>query len=140
MKAGFEHRSAPVSRFLIPTLRLIAVVQFILGVAFLLVPEMAAKALGLSPAPGWANWLFGMMAARFLGFGYGMWIAASEPAAARPWIKAMIAIQAIDWIVTLKYLYAGSVTLAQVSTAAFLPVIFVLVLTFGLPKEAERTR
>jgi len=128
-----------VSRFPKPlkgTLWVIAVIQFVLGIAFLAVPAQAAYALGLSVAPGWANWLFGMMAARFLGFGYGMVIAARNLAKARPWIKAMIAIQAIDWLVTVKYLLAGAVTLTQVSTASFLPVIFIVILVVGLPKPA----
>lgn len=116
---------------------LIALVQFILGAAFLAAPERTAQALGLAAAPGWTNWLFGMMAARFLGFGYGMLIAARDPEGARSWIKAMIVIQAIDWFVTLKYLNTGAVTLAQVSTASFLPVLFVIVLALGLPKPAN---
>lgn len=124
-------------RLLGATLRFIAVVQFVLGLAFLAVPEQAAHAFGLSVAPGWANWLFGMMSARFLGFGYGMLVAAHDPVTARPWIKAMIVIQAIDWMVTLKYLYTGAVTLAQVSTASFLPVLFVIVLVLGLPKTTR---
>ena len=119
------------------TLWVIAVIQFVLGTAFLAAPEQMANMLGLSVAPGWANWLFGMMAARFLGFGYGMVVAARNPDKARPWIKAMIAIQAIDWLVTLKYLSAGAVTLAQVSTASFLPVVFVVVLIIGLARPAR---
>ena len=119
------------------TLWVIAVIQFVLGTAFLAAPEQTANMLGLSVAPGWANWLFGMMAARFLGFGYGMVVAARNPDKAHPWIKAMIAIQAIDWLVTLKYLSAGAVTLAQVSTASFLPVVFVVVLIIGLARPAR---
>lgn len=114
------------------TLWVIAVVQFVLGTAFLAVPEQTAHLLGLGVAPDWVNWLFGMMAARFLGFGYGMAIAARTPENALPWIKAMIGIQAIDWLVTLKYLHTGGVTMAQVSTASFLPAVFVIVLAYGL--------
>ena len=116
----------------------IAIIQFTLGLAFLATPEQAALRLGLSAvAPGWVNWLFGMMAARFLGFGYGMVMAVRHPEQARTWIKAMIAIQAIDWLVTLKYLYAGTVTLEQVSTASFLPVVFVVLLLIGLRQPAQ---
>jgi hypothetical protein len=119
------------------TLWFIAVIQFVLGAAFLVVPEQTAHTLGLSAAPGWANWLFGMMAARFLGFGYGMAVAARDPDTARPWIKVMVAIQAMDWLVTLKYLFAGAVTLTQVSTASFLPVVFVVVLLIGLARPVH---
>jgi hypothetical protein len=76
-----------------------------------------------------------MMAARFLGYGYGMWIAARNPQAARPWITSMIAVQIMDWGVTLKYLALGAVTLAQVGTASFLPLLFVVCLTLLLPRS-----
>ena len=116
------------------TLRFIAIVQFVLGLSFLLAPEFTSHAMGLAAAPEWTNWLFGMMAARFLGYAWGLWLAAKDPVAARPWVISMIAIQAIDWLVTLKYLATGAVTLAQVSTASFLPVLFVIALAIGLPR------
>lgn len=124
-----------LQKLLSPTLRLIAIVQFVLGLGFALAPEASAHWLGLSPAPGWANWLLGMMAARFLAFGYGMWWAAARPAQARLWIQCMVFVQAVDWLVTLKYLALGVVTLAQVSTASFLPVLFILVLVLGRPRQ-----
>lgn len=129
------------SRLLSLTLWFIAIVQCLLGVAFLLAPGQTSQLLGLSGAPGWTHWLFGMMAARFLGFGYGMALAARNPLANLSWIKAMIAIQAIDWIVTLYSLAASAVTLAQVTTASFLPAIFVILLLVSYPKPtAENGR
>lgn len=110
------------------TLKSIAIVQIILGVAFLFAPTGTAHLLGLAPAPGWANWLLGMTAARFLGYGFGMLLAARQPQVHRGWIQSMIAVQLTDWILTLVYLARGEVTLAQVSTAAFLPVIWIAVL------------
>jgi hypothetical protein len=44
------------------------------------------------------------------------------------WIQAMIGIQAIDWIETIAYLVTGAVTITQVTTAAFLPVVFIVIL------------
>ena len=120
-------------KWLNATLWFVAFIQFTRGIAFLAAPEQAAQSLGLSVAPGWTNWLFGMMATRFLGFGYGMVTAVRHPEQARPWIKAMITIQAIDWLVTLKYLHSGAVTRVQVSTASFLPLVFVVLL---LPRSA----
>jgi len=116
------------------TLWFTAIVQCLLGVAFLVAPGQTSQMFGLSAAPGWTHWLFGMMAARFLGFGYGMALAARNPLANLSWIRAMIVIQAIDWIVTLYYLMAGAVTLAQVTTASFLPAIFVVLLLVSYPK------
>ncbi|MBI3776666.1 MAG: hypothetical protein HY273_14185 [Gammaproteobacteria bacterium] len=117
------------------TLWFIAVVQIVLGLAFLFAPDATGRLLGLAPAPDWTRWMFGMMAARFLGFGYGMLLAARDPYGSVPWIKAMIGIQTIDWVVTLYYVSAGAVTLTQVSTASFLPVMFIMVLLSNFPQQ-----
>jgi uncharacterized membrane protein HdeD (DUF308 family) len=81
--------------------------------------------------------MFGMMAARFLGYGYGMFVAARRPAESLPWLRTMVAIQLIDWGVTLKYLLSGVVTLTQVNTASFLPVVFVGLLWWAWPRAAR---
>ena len=44
----------------------------------------------------------------------------------------MIGVQAIDWIGMISYLALGTVTLATVMTAAFLPVLFIAVLAVNL--------
>ena len=119
------------------TLRFIAVVQFVLGAAFLIAPERVASLLGLATTPGWANWMFGMMAARFLAFGYGMLVAARDPAGNLPWVGSMIVVQLIDWGVTFKYLLTGAVTLAQVSSASFLPLVFIALLWWGWPRPSR---
>lgn len=127
-------QAQPARGWLRGTLWCIAVVQCVLGLGFLLVPEAMARALGLPPVPGWANWMFGMMAARFLAVGVGMVLAARDLLRHRAWLGAMIGIQAVDWLVTLRGLLAGEVTLAQVSTASFLPVVFIVLLALGWPR------
>jgi hypothetical protein len=122
------------------TLVTIGLFQLVLGVLFLATPAGAARLLGLDPpAPAWANWLFAMMAARFLGYAYGMFTAAQAPAAWRGWIDTMIVIQAIDWIATIAYLITGGVSLSQVSTAAFMPVVFVVALLWTRPRYRTTT-
>lgn len=124
-------------RLMVFMLRFVAVVQWFLGIGFLLAPAGLATLLGLALAPTWTAWLFAMMAARFLGFGYGMWLAARDPRRHVHWINAMLVIQAIDWLATLYYLAAGAVTLGQVTTAAFLPVVFIVVLLANHPWRAR---
>ncbi len=109
------------------TLVVIGIVQLVLGVMFL-VPGLFASAVGLEEAPGWVDWLFAMLAARALGFAYGMFLAARNPRRHLAWIRAMIGIQAIDWVATITYLITGAVTFAQVTTAAFLPLVFIVIL------------
>ncbi len=125
---------SPYPRLFRGTLFFIATVQFILGLVLLLAPERFADSLGFAVTPAWANWLFGQMAARAIGFGFGMVVAARHIEQARPWIWAMIVVQALDWLVTLKYLLAGAMSLGQVSTAPYFPILFIVLLLLTMPK------
>lgn len=87
-------------------------------------------------APGQTSQLFGTMGARCLGFGYGMALAASNPLADLLWVKATTAIQAVDRTVTLCHLTAGAIAVALVTTASFLPAIFVIPLLVSYQKPA----
>ncbi|MEO7631654.1 MAG: hypothetical protein ABIS44_09960 [Mycobacteriales bacterium] len=119
------------------TLIVVGIFQIFFGLLFLLAPGPAASMFGLEPdAPAWANWLFAMMAARFLGYGYGMFVAARDPLGRVAWIDTMIAIQAIDWLATLGYLISGDLTLAQVTTAAVAPPLFIAALLAFHPRRA----
>jgi len=118
------------------SLVVIGIFQLVLGALFLLVPGQAADLLGLRPAaPPWVNWLFAMMAARFLGYAYGMFTAARAPRARVGWINTMIVIQAIDWAATIVYLIARDVSLRQVTTAAFMPALFIGALLWWHPRR-----
>jgi hypothetical protein len=118
------------------TLIVIGIVQLVLGVLFLAVPGTAAELFGLHPpAPVWATWLFAMMAARFLGYAYGMFVAARDPRTHVAWIDTMVIIQAIDWIATIAVLATGELTFRQVSTASFLPVLFIAGLLLWHPRR-----
>jgi hypothetical protein len=116
-------------RLLRGTLIVIGVFQLVLGTVFLAAPTATAHLLHLRPAAApWVNWLFAMMAVRFLGYAYGMFTAARNPARHRAWITSMIAIQAVDWLATVGYVAAGDLTLRQVTAAAVAPVLFIAAL------------
>lgn len=118
------------------TLNVIGVFQLILGAAFVVAPTPTASLLNLEPsAPSWANWLFAMMGARFLGYAYGMFRAARDPEHSIAWIDTMIVIQTIDWIATMVALSAGDVTLRQVTTAAVAPLFFIGALAYWHPRR-----
>ena len=63
--------------------------------------------------------------ARFLGYGFGMFVAARDPLANVAWINTMIVIQIADWLSTIGYLLAHDVSFSNVAPAAVLPVVFV---------------
>ncbi|MCB0922794.1 MAG: hypothetical protein KDC08_13415, partial [Actinobacteria bacterium] len=46
----------------------------------------------------------------------------------RSWIVAMIGVQAVDWLGTVAYLVTGALTLSTVTSAAFLPLVFIAAL------------
>lgn len=117
-------------------LRFIGVVQFFFGFLFTFAPATAGPLLGFDPAaPGWVDWLFVMMGARFLGYGVGMFVAARDPRAHQSWINTMIGIQVIDWVATVGYLMAGDLPATSVASALVLPVVFVIALVVWHPRR-----
>lgn len=126
------------TRILKTTAAVIAIAQFGLGLGYLLAPAAFNDLLGLSAAPVWTAWPFAMLGARFLALGFGMLLVVRDPFANRGWIQAMIAVQAIDWVATIAHVLSGTVTLSQVATASFLPIVFIVGLVAGYPREADR--
>lgn len=111
-----------------------AAAQIALGAAYLLVPAGFDRLLGLGTAPAWTTWPLQMAGARFLALGFGMLLVARRPLAHRGWIQAMVAVQALDWLSTVTNVARGTVTLAQVGTASFLPLLFIAGLLVGYPR------
>jgi hypothetical protein len=118
------------------SLVVVGIAQLFFGAAFTFAPGVFGAMLGLSAAPEWAYWMFSMFGARAFGFAFGMFLAARDPLKHTPWILAMIGVQVIDWLGTIYYLASGAVTLAQVSTASFLPLIFIALLIAFYPRQA----
>ena len=111
---------------------LIAAVQIVLGVLFVVTPKSFPVLLSLPAAPAWTDWVFAMLGARALGFAYGMLVAQRDLGRHASWLVAMVIVQALDWVATLVALAGAKVTFAQVATAPFLPVLFVAVLVAAL--------
>ncbi len=93
-------------------LRIVGVIQIVLGVAYLFVPTEFLKLIGHSAPAADLLYPLGMLAARFIAYGLGfLWISRA-PDAHRPWIALMVLIQAIDLGVGAYYTAAGIVPLA----------------------------
>ena len=118
------------------TLGVVAAFQIVLALGFLLAPGPFADALGLAPVTGWAHWMFAMFSARALGFAYGLVLAIRDPLRHRSWIVAMIGVQFIDWVATVIAIAGGAITLAQATTASFMPVIFIVLLIACFPRRS----
>lgn len=117
-------------------LRFVGLVQAGFGVLFVVAPSAVAPALALEPSsPRWVDWLFVMAGARFLGYAVGMFLASGDPARHVAWIDTMIVVQALDWLSTLAFLATGDASLRNVSTAAFLPPLFIVALLRWHPRR-----
>jgi len=117
-------------------LRLIGIVQLILGAFYLFLPLQFLSMQGLS-TPGADNaYPRGMLAARFLAYGIGMFFIAREPEKNRFWINNMILIQAVDLAVGIFYTATGIVALAHSGFPMFNAALFIVLLTLWRPKAA----
>lgn len=137
MKGPFMDNAPVPSLLTRATLIVIVLVQLIIGALFILSPTTFPSLLGLPAAPAWTDWMFAMLGARALGFAYGMLVALKDIRRHASWLAGMIIVQVIDWIGTLLAVQAGKVTLVQVSTASFLPVLFIAVLSAELLRQRK---
>lgn len=117
------------------SLYFVGIVQIFFGLTFLLAPTMYPKMVNLQQAPEWVSWMLIFTSARMLGFGVGMFVAAQDPLKHKLWIQIMIGLQIIDWTGTILYITSGAVTLAQVTSASFLPLIFIALLAYSYPRS-----
>jgi len=120
------------------TLGVIAAFQAGFGLLFLFAPAAYPSLVGLDPVPAWAPWMFALFSARALGFAAGMVVAIRDPYRNRSWIAIMIGVQATDWISTVVAVVQGSLTVAQVSTAGFMPILFIVALALTFPRRSRQ--
>jgi hypothetical protein len=112
----------------------IGVVQVVLGLLYLFLPLQFLALMGHSvPAPD-AAYPLGMLAARFLAYGVGMFFIARAPEQNRFWIDNMILIQLVDLAVGLFLTANGTITLALSAFPMFNATIFILLLSLWRPR------
>ena len=116
------------------SLYFVGVVQTGLGLTFLLTPKLYPQMVNLATAPDWVSWILVFTSARMIGVGIAMFIAAQDPIKHKLWIQIMVGLQVIDWTGTVFYIALGAVSLMQVSTASFLPLIFIGLLLYTYPR------
>ncbi|MCA9874989.1 MAG: hypothetical protein H6659_19890 [Ardenticatenaceae bacterium] len=116
-------------------LRLIGVVQIVLGLLYLFMPLNFLALLGHSTPEADIAYPLGMLAARFLAYGVGMFYIARAPEKHGFWINNMIFIQAVDLAVGIFYTATGAVTLALSGFPMFNAALFIVLLWLWRPKE-----
>ena len=120
-------------------LGLIGVVQLVLGLALLFAPAYFLQWMGLSVPPTDVNYMLGMLSARFLAYGVGMFLIARAPQQNIFWLNNMIVIQGIDLAVGLYYTLTGTLSLAVSAFPMFNATLFIILLLLWRPKTTGNT-
>ena len=98
---------------------IVAISQLALGALTLLAPGAFFVWMGLTRPPADNDYMLGMLAARFLGYGIGM-IALARSREPDPfWVRNMAFIQAVDFAVGLFYVALGTIP----ATVAAFPMV-----------------
>ncbi len=108
----------------------IGVAQLILGALYLFAPQAFIAWQGLSAIGADIGYPFAMLAGRFIVYGVGMFVIASDPVRNRFWLFGMIAIQAFDLAGGLFYTLSGTVALEHSAFPMFNATWIILGLFF----------
>ncbi|MCA9968806.1 MAG: hypothetical protein KC425_01255 [Anaerolineales bacterium] len=115
-------------------LNLIGVVQVVLGLLYLFMPLRFLALLGHSLPAADVAYPLGMLAARFLAYGVGMFFIARAPEKHLFWINNMILVQAVDLAVGVFHTATGVVPLQLSAFPMFNATLFIILLTLWRPR------
>ena len=119
---------------------LIGVVQLVLGALFLFAPQAIMGMMGLTVPPADAGYMFGMLAARFIAYGIGMFWCARNPEENTFWINNMILVQVIDLAAGIYYTAFGIVDISSSAFPMFNATIFIILLWLWRPKPTQNVK
>ena len=115
----------------------VGIVQLILGLAYLFVPHELLRWMGHSIPATDLNYPLGMLAARFLAYGLGMFVIARAPNRHVFWIQNMVLIQVLDLAVGLFYTFTGTIPLNLSAFPMFNAALIAVLLWLWRPKSAS---
>lgn len=87
--------------------------------------------------PADTHYAFGMLGARFIAYGLGMFVIARNPEKNLFWIKDMILIQLVDLSVGVFYTASGVVLLSSSALPMFDATLIATLLFFWMPKQVH---
>lgn len=112
------------------TLRVVGSIQIVLGLGYLLLPNMLLLKMGHSQPAADLLYPFGMLASRFVVYGVGLWIISADPVKHILWIRLMAYIQFIDLAVGAFYTATDAVPLSlsafPMFNAIWIGLLFIL--------------
>lgn len=120
-------------------LRIVGVIQLVLGLLYLFMPLPLLGMLGHAGAQPDIAYPLGMLAARFLAYGVGMFYVAADPEKNLFWINNMILIQAVDLAVGVFYTATGVIAIQDSGFPIFNAIWIIVLLALWRPKASEAT-
>ena len=118
-------------------LRIVGVIQIVLGILYLFTPGFLLASMGHSIPPMDLDYPLAMLAARFIAYGIAFLLIAPNPGEYRLWINMMILIQGIDLSAGVFYTATGVVNLSVSGFPMFNAVWIILLLLLWRPKPME---
>ena len=87
-----------------------------------------------------AHYPFGMLAARFLAYGVGMFVIAGNPSKHEFWIRNMVFVQVVDLAVGIFYTLNGTISLSLSGFPMFNATLIAALLWIWRPKQPNASR
>jgi len=119
---------------------IVGVVQIVLGILYLVFPHEFLRSMGHTIPMDDINYPFGMLAARFLAYGAGMFVIAKAPNEHRFWIMNMVFIQLVDLGVGIFYTLKGTIALRLSGFPMFNAILIASLLWIWRPKQSDTSR
>lgn len=121
-------------------LMIVGVVQIVLGILYLIFPHELLHSMGHTIPMDDINYPFGMLAARFLAYGAGMFVIAKAPNENRFWITNMVFIQLVDLAVGIFYTLNGTITLSLSGFPMFNAMLIASLLWIWRPQRSSTSK
>jgi hypothetical protein len=118
-------------------LKVVAVLQIVLGLGYLFVPGTFLAAMGHSAPQADIYYPLGMLAARFIAYGAALYLISSAPQRHVLWIDIMILIQLIDLAVGIFYTATGILSLSLSGFPMFNALWIIVLLWLWRPRSGK---
>lgn len=117
------------------TLIVAAIVSFIFGVMFLIIPDQTGALFNFPEFPPEIRYMVGLWGAAHIAFGVGFVLAARDPARHRTWVQAGVVSYALSLVMTVYYLLRGVIDWSQATVPFIIYIVFLIAFVVLYPRE-----